>query len=426
MSPTTLTTRAELPLADRGTLVAQVTALPDGRVRYVVRAPHVRGTFVVVPEHLQDGTVVPSTVSVQYGDGAEPVGYYEHRPDEPVVHGVRVHGWTGDIAPAAVPRGYFLGQYATNLRNNRVHRQLTSAVRRLTEAVIRAIVGHWYTLPHREALLRSAARSKAPAFAEHEAAKAAKAEAEAADLQEQRALARRKLNAILGVARRIPRPVRRPDPVPVRLPLVDGRGRPMGSVRVHEVAVDGAVRGSVVYEVTGARVHGRFTVGRDIYRPLPMPEGIWVAYGHARRPHFENEREHEPTVNGVRLSGAWNLDTIEDLTATTPKEMSARVRTSRTTGHSAPSATARRASAVLRALALHYLARPDVEALQLAAAQDNAPGQRAAVRRELRELRERHRTAEQRAQTHRSRERQYRSLAVSHAHARECLTALAA
>ncbi|MFD9038752.1 hypothetical protein [Streptomyces bottropensis] len=426
MSPTALTTRAELPLADGGTLVTQVTALPHGRVRYVVRAPHVRGTFVVVPEHLQDGTVLPSTIRVQYGDGAEPVGYYEHRPDEPVVYGVRVHGWTGDLDPASVPDGYFLGQYATNLRDNRVHRQLTSAVRRRTEAVIRAIVRHWYTLPQREALLRSAARVKAPALAEHEAAKAAKAEAEAADLQQQRTLARRKLNAVLGIARRIPRPALRPNPVPVRLPLVDGRGRPMGSVRVTEVAVDEAVRGSVVYEVTGARVHGRFTVGRDIYRPLPLPEGIWVAYGHARQAHFEDEREHEPTVNGVRLNGAWNRDTSEDLTATTPKELPARVRTSRTTGHSAPPATARRASAVLRALALHYLARPDVGALQLAAAQDNVRGQRAEARRELRELRERHRAAEQRARAHRSRERQYRSLAVSAADSRDGLAALAA
>ncbi|WP_245607667.1 hypothetical protein [Streptomyces prunicolor] len=425
MSPTALTTRTELPLAHHGTLVAHVTALPHGRVRYVVRAPHVRGTFVVVPEHLRDGTVVPSAVSVQYGDGAEPVGYYEHRPDEPVVYGVRLHGWTGDLDPAAVPDGYFLGQYATSLRDNRVHRQLTSAVRRRTEAVIRAIVGHWYTLPHREALLTSAARVKASAFADHEAEKAARAETECADLQQQRVLARRKLNVILGIARRTPRPALRPDLAPVRLPLVDGRGRPMGSVLVQEVAVDGAVRGSVVYEVTGARVRGQFTVGRDIYRPLPMPEGIWVAYGHARRRHFEDERDHEPTVNGVRLNGAWNSDTIEDLTATTPKETSARVRTSRTTGHSAPSATARRASAVLRALALHYLARPDVEALQLAAAQDDVLGQRGDARRELRELRERHRAAEQRARTHRRRERQYRSLAVSGTQLREALAALA-
>lgn len=106
---------------------------------------------------------------VQYGEGTGPCGYAEHRPDEPVIYGVRLHGWTGGIDPANVPNGYFLGRYATNLRAGGVHRELTSAVRRRTEAVIRSITRHWRNLPHLHDLLTAAARPNAKALASHEA-----------------------------------------------------------------------------------------------------------------------------------------------------------------------------------------------------------------------------------------------------------------
>ncbi|MFH0246180.1 hypothetical protein ACGRHY_28030 [Streptomyces sp. HK10] len=407
--------RADLPLPGIGTLAARVTVLEHGCVRYVVHGPHIRGTFVLIPEHFRDGTILPSTVRVQYGDGTGPCGYAEHRPDEPVIYGVRLHGWTGGIDPANVPNGYFLGRYATSLRAGGVHRELTSAVRRRTEAVIRSVTRHWRNLPHLHDLLTAAARPNAKALASHEADLAAQAKAEVAELRQARARACHQLNVITGIIRRAPRPTLAPDPSPVRLPLVDSRKRPMGTVTVREVAVNDDVAGAVVYEVHGARVHGRFTVGRDIYRPLPMPEGIWVAYGHARQRYFEYERSHEPTVNGVRLDGEWNRSTTDGLTAATPADLPAHVRLTRTTGHSAPAATARRASAVLRALALHYLRRPDVEALRLAAAQDHAPPHLGNTRTEIRDLRRQQEAAERRVRRHLAREEQYRALLTADA-----------
>ncbi|MEW2434371.1 hypothetical protein AB0952_09320 [Streptomyces caniferus] len=412
MSLRSLTTRADLPLAGNKNLAVRVTVLERGCVRYVVRTAHVRGTFVLIPEHLRGGSVLPSSLRVQFGDGMDICGYYEHRPDEPVIFGMRLHGWTDGIDPDHVSDGWFLGRYAASLRAG-VHRQLTTTVRRRTEDVIRALVAHWRSLPRRQELLLAAARPTAEDLAMHEAELAAQAEGEVADLQGMRAAARRRLNVVTGIIRRRPRPVRATDPAPVRLSLVDRRNRPLGTITVREVAVNEDVAGTVVYEVHGARVHGRFTVGRNVYRPQPLPQGVHVAYGHARARYFEYERDHEPTVNGVRLDGGWDHSTTDDLTASTPDRLPAHVRLTRTTGHSAPAATARRAAAVLRILALHYLDRPDAGALRLAAAQDMAWKHLSDTRQALRDLRREQTAAERRARQHRAREQQYRALLVS-------------
>ncbi|MFJ8677364.1 hypothetical protein [Streptomyces sp. NPDC093589] len=401
-----------MPLAGNKTLSARITVLEHGRVRYVVHGPHIHGTFHLVPEQLQGGTVLPSSLRVQFGDGVDGCDYYEHRTDEPVIFGMSLHGWTDGIDPDDVSDGWFLGRYATSLRAG-VHRELTTKVRRRTEDVIRALVAHWRTMPHRNELLLAAARPKAGALALHEASLAAQAEDEVTELQGTRAAARRRLNVVTGIIRRLPRPIRAADPAPVRLPLMDRRNRPLGTITVREVAVNEDIAGTVVYEVHGAHVHGRFTVGRDIYRPQPLPEGVHVAYGHARARYFERERDHEPTVNGVRLDGGWDHGTTGDLSPSTPASLPAHVRLTRTSGHSAPDATARRASAVLRVLALHYLDRPDSAALRLAAAQDLAWKHLRDTREKLRDLRRRQTAAERRARQHREREQQYRALIAS-------------
>lgn len=154
---------AKVTLPSVGELTMRVTGLGQGRVQYSVRGRHVRGTFVVIPDVVMDGTVLPSTVTVQYGEGDGPVGdyYSTPRPDEPVVFNVRVHGWTGLINPDDLPSGYFLGPYATGLRDNGIRRELTSGVRRRTEEVVLGILRHWSSLPHRRELLRAAARPMA-------------------------------------------------------------------------------------------------------------------------------------------------------------------------------------------------------------------------------------------------------------------------
>lgn len=398
-----------LDLPDVGRVSLHITTLDQGRVRYAVRGPHVRGSFVLIPEALADGSVLPSTVTVQYGTGegspSDLLYQRVHRPDEPVIFNARLHGWTNHINPDSPPGGYFLGPYAHLLRNG-VYRPVTDGVRRRSETLLRAIAQHWARLPHRRELITSAARCKAAELAEHEAGKAAALEEEAAALAIRRKQAQRRVNVLNGIIRRRPLPIRSADPAPVRVPISDAEGRSLGLITVREISVDAEVAGSVVYEVSGtSRVHGRFTVERNRMRPQPMPEGIHVAYGHARS-RFTYEHEQLPSVNGVMLSGGWDHDDCADITATTPAELPAQM----SVGGWAPAATQRRASAVLRALALRYLARPDAEALRLAAAKEYAPGQLGATRLELRDMRTRQREVERQAARHRHREMQYRAL----------------
>lgn len=135
-----------------------------------------------------------------------------------------------------------------------------------------------------------------------------------------------------------------------------------------------------------------------------------MAYGHATRTYFEDDRAHRPTVNGVTLSGGWNHDTSNDITPSAPDTVGARVETSPTTGHSAPEATERRAGAVVRALALHFLARQDLGGLRLAAAQANAPGLLGETRRHLKNLAKQQAQEEKNAKRHRLRERELYAL----------------
>ncbi|MGW0314092.1 hypothetical protein [Streptomyces flavidovirens] len=76
----------------------------------------------------------------------------------------------------------------------------------------------------------------------------------------------------------------------------------------------------------------------------------------------------------------------------------------------APSATARRASAVLRALALHTLARADMEVLRIAAGKARGGTVRAAAREQLSRLSQRERKPVSKLSRHRSREQQYLDL----------------
>lgn len=401
-----------ITLPEIGQLTMQVALLEHGRVRYSVRGRHIRGSFVIVPEALTDGTVLPSTVTVQFGCGDETGDYWRTpRPDEPVIYNVRIHGWTDGLDPDNPPSGWFLDRYASSLRDNGSHRELTYKVRRRTEAVVRGLVRHWSRLPHRLELVTEAARCKAAELAKHEAERAACHEADVEALRGKRAVARRRMNVITGIIRRRPRPLHPAVPAAVSLPLVDAKGTAMGLVSVREVAVSDVVPGSVVYEVAGARVQGRFTVGCDRFRPLPLPQGIRVTYGHVRSPSpYSGEQEHEPTVHGVRVGGIWDRETTADITASFPARLGAQARTGIRAGISASAAAERRCSAVLRALVLHHLARADIEALRLAAAKSNAAEQLATTGQLLRELREQQRKAERKAVLHRERERQYRAL----------------
>ncbi|MFK0143236.1 hypothetical protein [Streptomyces murinus] len=394
-----------------GPLTFGVRLLAHGRVRYVVRGPHVRGSFVVIPETIRDGPILPKMVRVQFGCDGDSDYWRTPRDDEPVVHNVRVHGWTDGIDPDNPPSGWFLGRYAVNLRDNGIERELTTGARRRTEAVVKAVVRHWSRLPQRSALVLAAAATQAAQYAKHEAELAAEQEAKAQALRAQRAQVRSRLSAVNGIARRRPRPHGPLRPGWVTVGLVDGQDRDMGTMRVREVEFSTALPGAVVYEVAGRRLEGRFTVGSDQWRPEPLPQGIRVTYGHVEDiSPFRHEHPHEPHVFGVRVGGLWDCERAEKITPGSPERLSAHARTGVRARMSASDAAERYCSAVLRALALHYLSRPDRAALQLAAAQANVRSQRAGAREELRKLRQEQQRAERAARRHRARETEYRSL----------------
>lgn len=394
-----------------GPLTFDVHLMEHGRTRYVVRGRHVRGSFVVIPEAVRGGPVLPETVRVQFGCDGDADYWRTPREDEPIVYNVRVHGWTDGIDPDDPPSGWYLGRYAVNLRDNGIERELTAGARRRTEAVVQAIVRHWSRLPERAALVLAAAATRAAEYASREAAFAAEQEAKAASIRAERAQVRSRLSAVNGISRRRPRPrgpLRR-GWVPVG--LVDAKGLSMGTMRVREVGFSEALPGALVYEVEGRRLEGRFTVGCDRWRPEPLPQGIRVTYGHVEDSSpFRHEHPHEPRVFGVRVGGLWDCEEAGKITATAPARLSAHARTGVRTRMSASDAAERYCSAVLRALALHYLARSDRAALQLAAAQANVPSQRAQAREELRKLLDEQKQAERAARRHRRREAEFLAL----------------
>ncbi|MGW1976640.1 hypothetical protein [Streptomyces sp. NPDC001889] len=380
------TASAVVPLPGFGTLAVRTSVTEHGRARYDVRGPHVRGVLVVIPVVTADGPVVPDRVRVQFGDGTSD-GRYTARPAEPVARGARIHGATAPISPRTVSTGgHFLCE-AVVLRECGETRRIPDGARDLITAAIVAVVRHWNRRPDRDTLLLAAARHRAAHHAAHEERRARKLESELADIRTARAAARRRARQVSALARRRQPAVQPPATAPVRLALTDGDGAPAGVLTVREREVN-TLPGRVVYEVTGARVRGLFTVGPDRYHPEPVPRGLYISYGRPAGPSWDcRECSDEPRVNGVRISGGWHHRGAADITPASPPSLPAFVRLARGRQTRAPEASRNRFSAALRALALHYTARPDGEALRIAAAKHHAGHTQGAVRAELAALR---------------------------------------
>jgi hypothetical protein len=409
MTPPTPPISLDLPSG--GTLTVRETVLDHGRVKLTVRGPHTRGTFIIAPEALRGGPVIPATVRVQYGEGASRGRYYQPRDDEPVIHGVRIHGDTSRLDPQQIPQQHFLGQYATSTTNSSTAR-IPDAARARTEAVVRRLLQHWQSRPGHHALLHAAAREHAAAHAAYEDEKAARLEAEVEELEQARATARRKVNALTGLIRRHQPPPRAVNDTPLKVPFADRYGAHLGVLTVREQSVN-SLPGRVVYTVTGGRVHGTFTIGPYPHGDTVLPNGISIDYG-VPRSRFSRDKDHEPTVNGVRLHGGWSHSgDTSVITPATPPRLPARVRTGPSTACSAPEATQRRASGVLRALALLYLARPDNEALRVAAGKERASQLLACTRKRLKELRAQQHRKTAAAREHRNRAELYRAVLTS-------------
>lgn len=394
-----------------GTLTVRDTVLPHGRVQFKVTGPHIKGTFIVAPEVKRGGAVLPTTVQVQYGDGLEPQTYYTPRPDEPVVYRVGIHGHTAGLDPDAIPTHYFLGPYAVASGRTFRTKRLPDGTHQRTEAVVRCLLELWRDRDDVADLKLAAAVARADEHARYEGQQVERLEAEIQRVIAQRVSARRTVNQLTGILRRRPAAVLPADPTPVKVPFFDRHGHQMGILTVRETPAPAGIRpSSVVYNVQGARVAGSFTVERYRYGSTSWPEGVNVTYG-IPTSRYGHEACDEPTINTIRLNGGWSSSgNTGRITLTTPERLPARIRLSPTTGCSAPEATERRASGVLRALALRYLARPDAEALHLAAAKDRAPALLTATRQKLKELREQQRKLTRRAAEHRKRAEQYREL----------------
>ncbi|MGW7316338.1 hypothetical protein [Streptomyces sp. NPDC054865] len=349
---------------------------------------------------------------MQYGDGAEPHMFYVPRADEPVVCRVGVHGFTAGLDPHTLPTSYFLGSYAIAADRALRSEPLPDGTRRRTEAVVRCLLERWRDRDDVAELNRSAAVARADEHARYEDVQAERIETEIRTVMARRAEARRTINQLTGVIRRRQPAVLPADPTPVLVPFFDRAGRQMGTLTVREktVSMGGPCPGSVVYTVEGSRVKGAFTVERDRSGSTPWPGGIHVTYG-IPTSRYGTQADEEPVINTIRLHGGWSHSGDTDrITLTTPERLPARIQLSRTTGCSAPDATQRRASGVLRALALRYLARPDVEALHLAAAKERAPVLLQTAKQKLSELRRQHRDLLRQVRTHRTRAQQYRDL----------------
>ncbi|MFB8401152.1 hypothetical protein [Streptomyces sp. NPDC055912] len=345
-----------------------------------------RGTFVVVPVFPLDAPLGSHMIRVHLGDGPDQVRPFTPRPDEPVVNGVRIHG-ASELFDPDRPPAHVLASRISVLLSDFATRRIPDGARTVLEAVIPAIVRHWSKRPDRNALVRAARARDAESHIAHETRAIEKLEGKLAAARIERTDKRRRSAQISGLIRRHQPPVRPVLGEPVQLPMTASDGRGLGLLTVREVEVN-THPGRVVYAVNGPRVRGLFTVGPDRYGSQVIPQGLYVSYGRSTTSDpYRRHRGGMPHINGVTVHGGWNHAGTTVITPTEPPRLPARVPVARDQFASAPSATTERASAVLRAVALHYLDRPDLDALRIAVGKQTAAARRQTVRDDLAKLR---------------------------------------
>lgn len=135
------------------------------------------------------------------------------------------------------------------------------------------------------------------------------------------------------------------------------------------------------YTVSGPRVQGTFSVWIEAAAESATPYRLNVDYGHddGRRVHVnENDHEQLPKVNGITIVGGTHCIPVAKIDGLDQGDVTCRRPIDRTRSCSAPAATNARLAAVVRALLLQYLARPDLEQLHRAAIAHQAPRARTA------------------------------------------------
>ncbi|MFI7087565.1 hypothetical protein ACIBUR_28715 [Streptomyces anulatus] len=385
-----------LDLPRNPVLTAVATTLDNGLVRYAVRGRRIHGAFVVVPStDSKERQAGRTRVSVRFGDGPGRVRHHIPRPEEPVAHGVRIHGATEVVDPDRLHLHVHLLTANAVVLVGDASRRVPDGARTAVEAVLKAVIGHWAARPDRDELVSAAERHSAPRQVKDERRKIADLEQNLAALRAEREEVRRAGRRLGGIVRRHPLETRPAEPVPALLRLTDADGAPLGKLTAAEREVN-ILPGHVVYEISGTRLRaGLVTIGPNVYGYTPDPRGFYVCWGRLTRPE---DRTAAPVINRVRLQGGWNYDgdgrdlrtVATSVRGTTP--------------------TAVRAAAVLRAIGSHFLARPDIEALRLAASRHAAPGVRAALTAKRARLRAQESSLAGQLRRHQQREKHFTAL----------------
>ncbi|MFD3422459.1 hypothetical protein [Streptomyces decoyicus] len=389
----------ELDLPARPLLSVATSTLEHGQAQYTVRGPHVKGRLVVVPANRYGRPLGAHDVTVYFGDGTGPVKPYTARPDEPIVNGVAIHG-TSEVIDTRLPlrrQAHLLTSHAVVLVDGFGTRRLPDKAREVTEAVVAAVLRHWLQRPDQGELRAAAERAGAAAHMADERRAITYLENELRTVRADRAAARQRSYQLAGTIRRRQPDIRPPQPAPARLQLTTRDGDPLGELiaREHEI---NALPGCVTYEISGSRIRtGLVTLVPDTLH-ASAPRSLYACWGRPTNSSwFPHERTDMPAINRVTMSGGWFYSGNGD------------VRTAQTSVRGS-NPTAVRAGAVLRSLAAHFVARPDLTALRIAAGKQGAPQARTALSQELARLRALEARLHRRLCTHRARKEHFASL----------------
>ncbi|MGW1615680.1 hypothetical protein ACWCQZ_40780 [Streptomyces sp. NPDC002285] len=375
-----------------------------GHARYQVTGDEIRGTFIVIPETVPEGD--SCRVRVVYGD--HPEAEQSERADEPRLRRTRVRGECGPLAVDALPEASLLDARGQWVRSDgTLHPVPRSTARSLAE-VVHAVVAHWATRPNRLGLIRAAARH---ARQQPDTPSQAAREAVERELDSVRAQIARHwsvLQELEAVAQadtpRLPTPPRMVhidylDPVSGTTGILSARP----GLNAHD--------GTITYSVTGGvRVRGDFTVGPVRFSSEAVPSGVSVQLGAGLLPEGAG-RENEPVVNGIRLRGSWNCTDAGSLTQALPETIPG-IRRAESPDRPVPAHTAAWIASVIRALAIAYRDRSDVDRLRLAAAKSRLDQLRQAPARAIVELRRHEAAALARLSTAQDAEAAYAALSA--------------
>ncbi|MFE9424192.1 hypothetical protein ACFYNO_14640 [Kitasatospora sp. NPDC006697] len=379
--PPTEPEQITLPLPRGGVLSVSATISPQaGTVRYAVHTRHLRGVLLVRPFAVAD-ELLPAGVRVSFGDGEPPVHPYRPRPDEPVVHRVRVHGAATCPAPDRLPDPRAVLVETVVLGEHHTTRRVPEHAAALLEDVVLAVLQHWQARDDRNDLVQAAARLAAPTAVRAARTALATAEADLHTVRERLRLHQDRLLRLEELAAAPPPPPNAPAGV-TRLAYTDEHGQALGTALVRESAVN-EPPGTVTYRVDGPRLSAGVVIGPYLHSSDPVPTGVSVQYGISGA----DGRSDEPVVNGIRLRGGWDHSSTAPITPSSPPTLPRPSRADTAATQPVPAATYHRWWAVVRALAARYTQRPDIDLLRLAAAHARATDRHHAEQQNLARLR---------------------------------------